>query len=1069
MRLPGMVQKILTVLSVLFVLATIGATLLFWRLSSGPVSLDFLTRQIEDALSPEGSPYDVSLSDLILTWGQNGRPIDILASDLRITRDGEGIVATAPSLSLTFSLKALVRGIVAPKSLILHAPRLHLLRLPGNKFRPGLTPYVETATHSESPLMLLGLTAPLGLDDTRTPYLTHVAVENAEIVLEDTRKKNIWRITGANTEISRSMRSLKAFSSFTLHHSGQEVGLKLLSLHDFATEQTEATVSFDDLSPAGFEALFPALKAINMPLAGKISATFKAHDLADGFSQEDIRNLTYQLTGSQGTLHFAAPIDQSYTLASLSLKGHAEPGLKKLHIDRAVLETKEAPKAELSLSFVPADAFWQNGDLTDSLLYVSSYIQHMPLNALGRYWPETIGEHAYDWVTKNLSDGQVDSARYELAFKGMEGGKLSVEELTGTADVSGVTVRYLPQHPVVKNASGSVDFEKNRVDVSLSGGSLEDLSIHKGTLAFMGLGESVGMARIALVVDGPLSDALTVADYPPYHYAAALGLKPKKLSGGVRTTLSFGFPLTGDLSAEQIQLSVKANIRNGRFPKAFMGKNVTDGALSVTLDKQGMDVTGTAKIADIPIDLQWRENFGKTDKERRRYSVRASLDEKARATLGMDRPPFTAPFMSGTVVADAHISLDDTKSGFIGLKADLTDTTLFLPGLRYEKQAGQIASSTVSARIDQENLSEISRMTVTAGDDLSLRAKLDLKEDGSIDALHFETFIVGRTDIGMDMNFLETGGIAAKVFGKQLDLNKLIDETNWKDQAVETEATDRIPLTVQFNVEKAYLSEDGYLNAVHGQLNQTPSGWEKAVLRGQTVNNKPVSASFMPDPKQPGNSSFKANSGDAGGMMKAFGIIKTMKDGTLSLSGTLSADKKAKAKVSIEKFNIVDAPLFAKLLNVASLTGILDALRGKGIAFDELKAPISYEKGILTLEESRMTGSAIGLTAGGNIDLKEDKIDVKGTIIPAYAINSLPGKIPLVGKLFSGEDGGGMFAATYQIEGAPEEPTITVNPLSALAPGIFRSILTGNMPDKKPIPEGEKQVPAVMPEQLDDN
>ena len=83
-------------------------------------------------------------------------------------------------------------------------------------------------------------------------------------------------------------------------------------------------------------------------------------------------------------------------------------------------------------------------------------------------------------------------------------------------------------------------------------------------------------------------------------------------------------------------------------------------------------------------------------------------------------------------------------------------------------------------------------------------------------------------------------------------------------------------------------------------------------------------------------------------------------------------------------------------------------------------------------------------------------IYLKGTVVPAYAINALLGKIPLIGGLFTGsEKGGGLFAATYTMKGQGENVDISINPLSALAPGALRDIFTGS--DK------EQEIPAPKP------
>ena len=53
-----------------------------------------------------------------------------------------------------------------------------------------------------------------------------------------------------------------------------------------------------------------------------------------------------------------------------------------------------------------------------------------------------------------------------------------------------------------------------------------------------------------------------------------------------------------------------------------------------------------------------------------------------------------------------------------------------------------------------------------------------------------------------------------------------------------------------------------------------------------------------------------------------------------------------------------------------------------------------------------------------------------------YAI----GRIPVIGDLLVGEEGSGIFAATYRLKGPLDDPDVSVNPLAALAPGFLRNL-----------------------------
>ena len=84
------------------------------------------------------------------------------------------------------------------------------------------------------------------------------------------------------------------------------------------------------------------------------------------------------------------------------------------------------------------------------------------------------------------------------------------------------------------------------------------------------------------------------------------------------------------------------------------------------------------------------------------------------------------------------------------------------------------------------------------------------------------------------------------------------------------------------------------------------------------------------------------------------------------------------------------------------------------------------------------------MTSNGVVDLGRDRLDLQGTIVPAYALNSIIGNIPVIGPLLLGGEGQGLFAANYQVTGSAADPQVSVNPLSALAPGFLRRLFQPN-------------------------
>lgn len=108
--------------------------------------------------------------------------------------------------------------------------------------------------------------------------------------------------------------------------------------------------------------------------------------------------------------------------------------------------------------------------------------------------------------------------------------------------------------------------------------------------------------------------------------------------------------------------------------------------------------------------------------------------------------------------------------------------------------------------------------------------------------------------------------------------------------------------------------------------------------------------------------------------------------------------------------------------------------------FDKMSASFSRTAGRLELREAVVFNSHMGLTTQGFIDYGRDRVDLNGTFVPAYQVNSLVTHIPVVGTLLGGGRHEGIFGVNYRIVGPASGPTLNVNPLSAMTPGFLRKV-----------------------------
>jgi uncharacterized protein YhdP len=238
---------------------------------------------------------------------------------------------------------------------------------------------------------------------------------------------------------------------------------------------------------------------------------------------------------------------------------------------------------------------------------------------------------------------------------------------------------------------------------------------------------------------------------------------------------------------------------------------------------------------------------------------------------------------------------------------------------------------------------------------------------------------------------------------------------------------------------RVILAQDEALTAVELQAESDGLHISHADLRAGGAQDT-VTAKIVP---VPGGRRVAVESADSGAVLLAAGIADNIRGGKLHVEGFYD-DRKPHSPLTgtanLAGFRITDAPAVGRLLKAMTLYGAVDLLRGPGLGFAQAVVPFTYVQQVLRLDGARAYSSSLGITAKGSIDLLARRADVTGTVVPAYFFNQLPGLIPVVGRFFSPEKGGGVFAAQYSVRGPLGDPKIKVNAFSALTPGFLRGV-----------------------------
>jgi len=164
---------------------------------------------------------------------------------------------------------------------------------------------------------------------------------------------------------------------------------------------------------------------------------------------------------------------------------------------------------------------------------------------------------------------------------------------------------------------------------------------------------------------------------------------------------------------------------------------------------------------------------------------------------------------------------------------------------------------------------------------------------------------------------------------------------------------------------------------------------------------------------------------NVGELLRLLGTTDNLTGGQLEVNGrsrTKGRDACSAAPSTGRTTACVNAPLFARLLSVASFSGIAGLLSGDGIVFKTAQGGFHGRGRRVEVKEGHAYGGAIGINAGGTFDIAANTLEVAGTLVPANTLNTVLGDIPVLGKILLGGEGEGIFAANFRIAGPVSDP-----------------------------------------------
>lgn len=1038
----------------LFVLVLLAA----WRLNAGPVEVHFLTPYLEAALKPDSGEYDISIGATELRWGGWDRSVDLTVTDVRGV-DADGVtVATVPNLSIEISGPALLRGMIAPKRIRITRPTIRLFREPKSGYGLDFGRIEETdaaISNMTSRLFEELLDAP----DRSRPlgHLTQLVIDDANLLVTDPSLDLFLSVPDSDILLERATSGLEIQVSTALALQGEQATVDVVGAYRVKDKVIDLAIGLSNARVGGIAGIWSrAAEFGDTDLA--VDGTVTLSVGIDG----QLRTIGFDLMSGAGYLSLPAPVDHVFELDRLVARGRMTDQLDTLVVDEfSVVSGDAAGAVGLRASGIRSGRIAFAGNVAGRDIHYDRFDD---------LWPAGIGTIVRDWVGRNLSRGRINDAR--LSLKGsLSGNDLVLDDIEGDLGLAGFTTGYLEGMPPVTNVDGTAKFTSTTFDISIERGVLGKLSVTGGTVDFSELDAEFPHTDIDINVVGPLGDVLALLESDPLGYASELGLDPGKAKGNARIELAFDFPAKLALKLSEVEIHANADLSGVELPGLVGNHGIHSGDLVLKLDKEKMRIEGIAALGEAPVTLATERYFTEKAPFRWQYRVQASIDAADRKEFGLDFAPFTAPFLEGAVDADILFTQLDGGRGTLVAGLDLRNAVMTLPGFGWAKGSGVSGQAEASLVFVNDRLAAIQSFEFNAAG-MQAGGRVLFNEAGdALNGIEFSHVRNGETDVTASVTVGVDGTFDIAISGASFDASPLIggDEDTGETRTAVATAPDGAkpaalpPIRISAEIGRVLLAPDRSVSDVRGFALRDGGVWRSADLQGLVGDNKETRLVLTP---QDGFRRLEITSSDAGTALRTLGIYDDMRNGQLKLVANLQDGEEASVKggVEIQDFQIVNAPTFARVLSAPSVAGVINMAQGQGVNFARMQVPFEIEGKQAAIEDARAFGTEIGLSATGTVDLERDRVDISGTLVPAYAVNSLIGQIPILGEIITGEKGGGLFAANYSLTGPLYDPKASVNPISALAPGFLRKFFDLFDGANAAVKPGQTTRPATNPQ-----
>ena len=675
------------------------------------------------------------------------------------------------------------------------------------------------------------------------------------------------------------------------------------------------------------------------------------------------------------------------------------------------------------------------------------------IRALTRLWPTYVTPTVRTWFTDHATAGVITNAKCVGDFDDAALTAMHYERpppdasLLLEGDVADATVvDVLDGMPPVSGIAGHLRVTGRTAGFTATAATMETapgrrLDLSQGSFLVTDNKVRPTPATLDVKAAGSIEAVSDLLRLPVIASHASIPVEPGTLKGHLDGRMRLDFEIGEGAHDDQMKFWVDAMTSNLSVDRLIGKERLEAAALHVMASPAGLEVSGPGKLFGAPAALELHRAFGVKGPAQAQLTF--AFDDAARQRAGYAVTGMTGPV---SAIVRTPLPIEDVKTE---VELDLTRVAFDNPIPGLVKAAGKPAKAFFQL-IQRPDAIAIEQFNFAAGP-AQAQGNIEFSKEGAFRSAKIAPIRLSPGD-DMRVEIQKTGALTKiAIHGANVDARPVLQSyfraggrnanTGAAKPAVESAGSSFGDHDVDFNSPVVTGFGKQILSNVSLKL-ESRSGRPKSLALTGNFGHERVGVTITRAQNDMPQLDIATN--DAGSLLSFIDLYRKMESGALTVSLQLGANR-SDGTVRIRDFYVKGEPTMRQLMqqsgNLRTDDRGVTRFDPDSVQIGQLFAEFGWNGGQLSVRQGVMSGPAIGMTFDGTVDMPHDTIDLAGSYVPAYALNSLLSNIPVVGVLVAGGQNEGVFALNYRLSGALSAPVVTVNPLSAIAPGLMRKIM----------------------------